>query len=130
MPEYNRQTLKQLKHGELPFEQVRAIQSNHKDKQRFFEMLALAQEAVSWSDRILIPYAEHLYVVEKSDRSRVVKCDCGHEFVYTGAEPPSIPVSDMHNGYKKSKQIVGGVVLSFLILLAIVFSIVIRELDF
>ena len=80
MPEYDRQTLKQLKHGELPFEQVRAIQSNHKDKQRFFEMLALAQEAVSWSDRILIPYAEHLYVVEKSDKSRVVKCDCGHEF--------------------------------------------------
>jgi len=27
-----------------------------------------------------LPLALHLYVVEKADGSRVVKCDCGHEF--------------------------------------------------
>ena len=46
----------------------------------FRAMLALHQEAVAWDDRILIPYGEHLYVVQKPDGRRVVKCDCGHEF--------------------------------------------------
>lgn len=80
MPEYDRETLKQLKEGRLPFDEVRQMQSSHKDRERFVKMLALAQESVPWSDRILLPYAEHLYVVEKADKSRVVKCDCGYEF--------------------------------------------------
>ena len=80
MTTYDRETLTQLRAGELPFEKVHEIQSAHKDPSRFIEMLAIAQAAVTWDDRILLPYAEHLYIVEKPDGARVVKCDCGHEF--------------------------------------------------
>jgi len=80
MTTYDRETLKLLRAGELPFEQVHEIQSAHKDPSRFTEMLAIAQESVPWDDKILLPYAEHLYIVEKSDGARLVKCDCGHEF--------------------------------------------------
>jgi acetone carboxylase, gamma subunit len=80
MATYDRETLRQLKQGELPFEKVHEIQSNHKDAGRFLEMLAIAQAAVPWDDKILVPYAEHLYIVEKPDGQRVTKCDCGHEF--------------------------------------------------
>jgi acetone carboxylase gamma subunit len=38
------------------------------------------QSKVPWSEKILLPYGLHLYIVEKNDKSRVVKCDCGHEF--------------------------------------------------
>ncbi|CAB3393193.1 acetone carboxylase subunit gamma [Kyrpidia spormannii] len=80
MAEYDLETLRQLKRGELPFHLVHEMQSSHKDSDRFFKMLAIAQESVPWDDRILLPYAEHLYIVDKPDKSRVVKCDCGHEF--------------------------------------------------
>lgn len=80
MTRYDRETLRQLRAGTLPFERIHAMQSDHKDPRRFRELLALAQESVPWDDRILIPYAEHLYVVEKPDGRRLVKCHCGHEF--------------------------------------------------
>lgn len=80
MINYDKTTLKQLKEGVLHFERVHEIQSNHKDQNRFWKMLEIAQGSVSWNDRILIPYAEHLYVVQKPDKRRIVKCDCGHEF--------------------------------------------------
>jgi acetone carboxylase, gamma subunit len=80
MATYDRETLRQLKQGELPFEKVHEIQSNHKDTARFLEMLAIAQSTVTWDDKILLPYGEHLYIVEKPDGQRVTKCDCGHEF--------------------------------------------------
>jgi acetone carboxylase gamma subunit len=35
---------------------------------------------VPWSDRILVPLQENLYVVERDDGARVVKCFCGYEF--------------------------------------------------
>lgn len=80
MGKYDRTTLRQLRDGDLPFAQVHDMLSQHKDPERFTEMLALAQESVSWSDRIIMPYAEHLYVVQKAGGQRIVKCDCGHEF--------------------------------------------------
>lgn len=80
MSTYDRHTLAQLRRGELSFDKVHAIQSAHKDPGRFREMLAIVQASVDWDDTILLPYAEHLYIVEKDDGSRVVKCDCGHEF--------------------------------------------------
>ncbi len=80
MTTYDRETLTQLRNGELPFDKVHEIQSAHKDLTRFTEMLAIAQASVSWDDKILLPYAEHLYIVEKAAGERVVKCDCGHEF--------------------------------------------------
>ena len=80
MPTYDRETLRQLRAGTLDFERVHEMQSAHKDPQRFSEMLAIAQASVVWSEKILLPYAEHLYIVEKPSGERLVKCDCGHEF--------------------------------------------------
>jgi acetone carboxylase gamma subunit len=80
MAEYDQTTLIQLRAGELPFDRVHDMQSGHKDPSRFEAMLQILQASVPWEDKILLPYAEHLYVVEKLDKRRVVKCDCGHEF--------------------------------------------------
>lgn len=80
MRRYDRDTLRALRDGTLPFDRLHAMLSDHKDPDRFRELLALHQEAVPWDDRILIPYGEHLSVVLKPDGRRVVKCDCGHEF--------------------------------------------------
>jgi acetone carboxylase, gamma subunit len=80
MPTYDEKTLADLLDGKLPFEQVHAMLSAFKDADRFEKMLAIHQARVSWSDRILLPYGMHLYIVQKSDGSRVTKCECGHEF--------------------------------------------------
>lgn len=80
MTTYDRKALQALKDGTIDFDQMKEMQSSHKDPNRFLEMLAIAQESVPWDDKILIPYAENLYVVEKPDKSRIVKCHCGHEF--------------------------------------------------
>jgi acetone carboxylase gamma subunit len=89
-------TLRDLVDERLPRGQVRAIQSSHKDADRFDKYVALLQERVSWDNRIVLPFGDHLYIVrsgaEAPDRSPedsatvlprgayVVKCDCGHEF--------------------------------------------------
>lgn len=64
----------------LPRDTVRAIQSSFKDPDRFDTYIELLQERVTWRDRIILPFGEHLYVVVKPDGRRIVKCDCGHEF--------------------------------------------------
>jgi acetone carboxylase gamma subunit len=74
------QTLADLIDEKLPRPAIRALQSGHKDPDRFDTYLAILQERVEWDDRILMPFGEHLYVVVKPDGARVVKCDCGHEF--------------------------------------------------
>lgn len=80
MPEYDKKTLEDLIDGKLPFFQVKNIMSAYKDSDRFVKYLQILQERVAWDDKILLPYGLHLYIVEKKDGSRLVKCDCGHEF--------------------------------------------------
>lgn len=80
MPTYDETTLADLLDGQLPFEQVHAILSAFKDADRFDKMLAIHQKRVPWSERILLPYGMHLYIVQKDDASRVTKCVCGCEF--------------------------------------------------
>lgn len=80
MRRYDTDTLQALLDGTLPFDRLHGMLSDHKDADRFRAMLALHQEAVPWGDRILIPYGEHLYVVQRPDGARIVKCRCGHEF--------------------------------------------------
>lgn len=65
--------------GTLEWERTKAIISGPKDDDRFDVVVEMLQASVPWSERILVPLQEHLYVVE-SDDGRVVKCDCGHEF--------------------------------------------------
>jgi acetone carboxylase, gamma subunit len=80
MTEYDRRTLEQLLDGELPEGQVHEIISSYKDRDRFVQMIQIYQERVSWTDRILLPYGENLFVVQKEDGERVVRCRCGHDF--------------------------------------------------
>ena len=79
MPTYNTQTIAELIDGELPWPKVKEIISNPKDPERFDQVIEILQGRVSWDERILLPLAEHLYIVQKGSE-RIVKCDCGHEF--------------------------------------------------
>ncbi|MFH1538377.1 MAG: acetone carboxylase subunit gamma [bacterium] len=77
---YTRKQLEDLIDGKLPFKNLHRMMSNFKDADRFDRMVEILQDRVPWDDRILLPYGLHLYIVQKADGARVVKCDCGHEF--------------------------------------------------
>ena len=51
-----------------------------REQTRLLQHLAEEQRKVSWPDRIIAHMHEHMYIVEKSAGSLVVKCSCGHEF--------------------------------------------------
>lgn len=76
----DRQTLERLWEGNLSPEELRTIQSQFKDRERFRSFLEYCQRSVPWKDRILLPLQPHLFIVQKQDGGRVIKCDCGHEF--------------------------------------------------
>jgi acetone carboxylase gamma subunit len=76
---YPKDVIRDLIDGKLPWEQTKRIISGFKDKDRFDKYLEILQERMPWKERILLPFAEHLYIVEK-EGERIVKCDCGHEF--------------------------------------------------
>ncbi|MCD6726059.1 MAG: hydantoinase B/oxoprolinase family protein [Solirubrobacteraceae bacterium] len=74
------EVLEELIDGQLPEPRVRAIQSGYKDADRFQKYVRVLQRRVPWPDRILLPFGEHLHIVQTGDGRRIVKCDCGHEF--------------------------------------------------
>jgi acetone carboxylase gamma subunit len=74
-----KEVLKDLIDGNLDWPRVKQIMSSPKDADRFEKYVALMQERVRWTEKILLPLGEHLFVVAKG-RRRVVKCDCGHDF--------------------------------------------------
>jgi acetone carboxylase gamma subunit len=71
--------LKDLVEGKLDSDTLLAMQRAPKEDGRFEAIVEIEQERVPWSDRILVPIGEGLYIVE-NDRGRVVKHICGHEF--------------------------------------------------
>jgi acetone carboxylase, gamma subunit len=73
------ETLRDLIDEKLPRGQVRAIQSGHKDADRFDKYVAILQERVPWDYPIVLPFGEHLYIA-KTDQGYWVLCDCGYEF--------------------------------------------------
>ena len=77
---YDLKTIEALIDGKLPWRDVKNIMSSFKDKDRFQKYVQVLQSRVPWPEKILLPYGLKLYIVEKEDKSRVVKCDCGHEF--------------------------------------------------
>jgi acetone carboxylase gamma subunit len=77
---YDKGTLNQLKKGLLPHDRVHLMQSRYKDNDRFLKMIEIWQESVTWDDKILLPLAEHLFVVAKPDGRRVIKSTWGHEY--------------------------------------------------
>jgi acetone carboxylase, gamma subunit len=80
MTEYDRRTLAQLLDGELTEGEVHDIISGYKDRGRFAQMIQIYQDRLGWTDRILLPYGENLFIVEKAGGERAVRCRCGHEF--------------------------------------------------
>ena len=59
---------------------LKEMLSNFKDADRFEKYISILQERVPWDDPILLPAGLHLYIVQKQNGKRIVKCDCGHEF--------------------------------------------------
>ena len=77
---YDKNTLRQLKDGLLPHDTAHRMQSSYKDADRFQKMLEIWQESVPWDDKILMPLAEHLFVVIKPDGRRIIKSTWGYEY--------------------------------------------------
>jgi acetone carboxylase gamma subunit len=65
----------------LHFTQIHEIQSAEKDTDRFDNYVELLQERVPWSERILLPIHDHLFIVAKGDGGgAITKAACGQEF--------------------------------------------------
>lgn len=79
MTALDRAGLADLLDGQLPWQQLKGVMSGTKDPARFDLYLQVLQERTSFDDMILLPLAEHLFVVAR-DGQRVVRCDCGYEF--------------------------------------------------
>ncbi len=80
MSAVTKDTLSRMIDGTSSWEELVGVMRAEKEPGRFKIYLQVLQEKVSWSDRILLPLAAHLYIVENRDGARVVKCDCGREF--------------------------------------------------
>jgi acetone carboxylase gamma subunit len=78
--QYSKKEIEDLMDGKLPFSGIHRVLSNFKDPDRFDKYIGILQERVPWKEPILLPYGLHLYIVQKPDGARVVKCDCGNEF--------------------------------------------------
>jgi acetone carboxylase gamma subunit len=76
---YPKEIVKSLIEGKLPWETLKGIMSSPKDEDRLRKVIEIEQERVPWEEKILLPLAEHLYIVRKGP-DRIVKCLCGHEF--------------------------------------------------
>ncbi|MFX1406346.1 MAG: acetone carboxylase subunit gamma [Promethearchaeota archaeon] len=79
MVKYDEKTLERMIDGKLPWDELKPIISGRKDQDRFDKILSILQSRVPWSEKIILPLHEHLYIVAK-DGQRIVKCDCGYEF--------------------------------------------------
>ncbi len=79
MVEFDKKTLKRMIEGNLSWEELKPIISGRKDPTRFDKIIEILQEKVPWSEKIILPLHEHLYIVSKEGQ-RIVKCDCGFEF--------------------------------------------------
>ena len=78
--EAKRDRVRELIEGVLSLDELADLQRETKTGDRAEIVLAIEQARVSWDDRILVPLQENLYVVERGDGARVVKCYCGQEF--------------------------------------------------
>ena len=79
MPSLDGKGLADLLDGKLPWQQLKGVMSATKDPSRFDLYLQVLQERAAFDDKILLPLAEHLFVVAR-DGQRVVICDCGYVF--------------------------------------------------
>lgn len=80
MSAVTKEVLARMIDGTSSWEELLGVMRADKEPGRFKNYLAVLQEKVAWSERILLPLAAHLYIVEKEAEQRIVKCDCGQEF--------------------------------------------------
>jgi N-methylhydantoinase B/acetone carboxylase alpha subunit len=71
--------LEALADERLARDEVREIQSGHKNPDRFDQWVALLQSRAAWPEQIVLPFGEGLNIVATPD-GHVVRCDCGHDF--------------------------------------------------
>lgn len=77
----SKELIRQLVRGTIDDDNVLRLQKMpRKDKERFFNYIAVLQEQVGWPERILLRLGDKLYIVAKPAGGRVTKCECGHEF--------------------------------------------------
>ena len=93
MSEVTKEILSRLVEGRSSWEELVAVMRADKEPDRFLKYREVLQERAPWRDRILLPIALHLCIVQKDDGARVVKCDCGHEF------------GDYHRNWKLSARV-------------------------
>jgi acetone carboxylase gamma subunit len=77
---WSNEILKKLVEGELDLQALLELQRAPKDEDRFDQLLAIEQGRVSWNEKIILVLQEHLYIIEKPNGDRLVKCTCGNEF--------------------------------------------------
>ncbi len=68
-----------LLNGQLDLERVREIQRAPKDLDRRQRLLDIAQRRLGWSEPIVLPLQESLFIVQ-TDVGKQVRCRCGHYF--------------------------------------------------
>ena len=74
MPEsYPREIIEDLVDDNLEWDQLHNMMSDFKDADRFQQVRDVLQERVDWDDPIVIPYADHLYVVAKPGDQWIIK---------------------------------------------------------
>ncbi|MGE0486478.1 MAG: acetone carboxylase subunit gamma [Gammaproteobacteria bacterium] len=77
----SRDLIRQLVDGTIDDDNTeRLLKLPRKDKDRFFNYIAVLQERVAWKDRILLRVGDKLYVVAKGPGRRETQCECGHSF--------------------------------------------------
>lgn len=72
--------MSRLVDGNLEPDVLLEMQREPKEEDRFDHVLRIEQHRVPWPDRIVLCLQENLYIVEKDNKDRIVKCLCGHEF--------------------------------------------------
>lgn len=80
MADYPQEVIGDLVDRNLNWDQYLEMMRLPKGEDRFLKYRRALQERVDWDDPIILPYAEHLYIVAKPDDQWLIKCDCGHEF--------------------------------------------------
>jgi len=75
----DQRTAEDLIDGRLSWPQLKELLFHSKDPDRFQVVMNVLRERLGWEEPVLLPLAEHLYVVQKGAQ-RLVRCDCGCEF--------------------------------------------------
>lgn len=78
---YTRTKIADLVDGNIDAETLHQMLATPKDPERFATYLDILQERVSWDDKIVLPLAPKLYIVQlKASKQWKVRCECGHDF--------------------------------------------------